>query len=138
MAHLRLLRGHSAHFLRVQLDRVVSEFGLGHGFESLTANGQIGIAFDPTETVHVNGGTTFVLARVVLLPTDLLRGRHVYECELMSGVGRSKEEMTRRMNECNIERINKAGYTTTEVVCGWAGAIFEVTRPFGQVSNEVK
>ena len=27
---------------------------------------------------------------------------------------------------------NKAGYTTTEVVCGWAGAIFEVIRPFGQ------
>ena len=27
---------------------------------------------------------------------------------------------------------NKAGYTATEVVCGWAGAIFEVTRPFGQ------
>ena len=27
---------------------------------------------------------------------------------------------------------NKAGYTATEVACGWAGAIFEVTRPFGQ------
>ena len=27
---------------------------------------------------------------------------------------------------------NKAGYTATPVVCGWAGAIFEVTRPFGQ------
>ena len=27
---------------------------------------------------------------------------------------------------------NKAGYTTTEVTCGWAGAIFEVTRPNGQ------
>ena len=26
----------------------------------------------------------------------------------------------------------KAGYTATLVVCGWAGAIFEVTRPFGQ------
>ena len=26
---------------------------------------------------------------------------------------------------------NKAGYTATEVACGWAGAIFEVTRPFG-------
>ena len=24
------------------------------------------------------------------------------------------------------------GYTATEVACGWAGAIFEVTRPFGQ------
>ena len=28
--------------------------------------------------------------------------------------------------------VNKAGYTATEVACGWAGAIFEVTRPFGQ------
>ena len=27
---------------------------------------------------------------------------------------------------------NKAGYTATEVACGLAGAIFEVTRPFGQ------
>ena len=27
---------------------------------------------------------------------------------------------------------NKAGYTATEVACGWAGAIFEVTRPLGQ------
>ena len=27
---------------------------------------------------------------------------------------------------------NKAGYTATPVACGWAGAIFEVTRPFGQ------
>ena len=27
---------------------------------------------------------------------------------------------------------NKARYTATEVACGWAGAIFEVTRPFGQ------
>ena len=27
-------------------------------------------------------------------------------------------------------RGNKAGYTATEVASGWAGAIFEVTRPF--------
>ena len=27
---------------------------------------------------------------------------------------------------------NKARYTTTEVACGWVGAIFEVTRSFGQ------
>ena len=27
---------------------------------------------------------------------------------------------------------NKAGYTAIEVACRWAGAIFEVTRPFGQ------
>ena len=28
--------------------------------------------------------------------------------------------------------INKARYTATEVACGWAGVIFEVTGPFGQ------
>ena len=28
--------------------------------------------------------------------------------------------------------VNKAGYMVTEVACGWAGAIFQVTRPFGQ------
>ena len=27
---------------------------------------------------------------------------------------------------------NKAGYTATPVACGWAGAINEVTRSFGQ------
>ena len=27
---------------------------------------------------------------------------------------------------------NKAGYTATEVACGWAGAIFEATASFGQ------
>ena len=32
----------------------------------------------------------------------------------------------------NAEKVNKAGYTATEVACGWAGAIFEVTRPFWQ------
>ena len=31
-----------------------------------------------------------------------------------------------------IKNKNKAGYTATPVACGWAGAIFEVTRPFGQ------
>ena len=31
-----------------------------------------------------------------------------------------------------IKQRNKAGYTATQVACGWAGAIFEVTRPFGQ------
>ena len=27
---------------------------------------------------------------------------------------------------------NKAGYTATQVACGWAGAIFEVSGEFGQ------
>ena len=30
------------------------------------------------------------------------------------------------------KKINKAGYTATEVACGWAGVIFEVTSPLGQ------
>ena len=30
------------------------------------------------------------------------------------------------------EKQNKAGYTATEVACGWAEAIFMVTRPFWQ------
>ena len=32
----------------------------------------------------------------------------------------------------NQVSLNKAGYTASEVACGWAGAIFEVTRPFWQ------
>ena len=36
------------------------------------------------------------------------------------------------LNVAKEEIKNKAGYTATEVACGWAGAIFEVTRPFGQ------
>ena len=31
-----------------------------------------------------------------------------------------------------VHTFNKAGYTATKVACGWAGAIFEVTRLFGQ------
>ena len=37
----------------------------------------------------------------------------------------------KKERKINIFR-NKAGYTATEVACGWAGAIFEVTRLFGQ------
>ena len=29
-------------------------------------------------------------------------------------------------------KTNKAGYTATQVACGWAGIVFEVNRPFGQ------
>ena len=32
----------------------------------------------------------------------------------------------------NHSEFNKAGYTATQVACGWAGAIFDVTRAFGQ------
>ena len=33
---------------------------------------------------------------------------------------------------------NRAGYTATEVACVWAGAIIEVTRPFGQEQRSPK
>ena len=41
------------------------------------------------------------------------------------------EELAKKSNR-NKKQKNKAGYTAAEVACGWAGAIFEVTRPFGQ------
>ena len=31
-----------------------------------------------------------------------------------------------------MKNINKAGYTAIPVACRWAGAIFELTRAFGQ------
>ena len=36
-----------------------------------------------------------------------------------------------KINQIDLHK-NKAGYVATKVACGWAGAIFEVTRPFGQ------
>ena len=41
-------------------------------------------------------------------------------------------KVTRTMGRGLTITDNKAGYTATKVACGWAGAIFEVTRPFGQ------
>ena len=35
-------------------------------------------------------------------------------------------------NNNNNFNYNKAGYTSTPVACRWAGAIFELTRAFGQ------
>ena len=35
-------------------------------------------------------------------------------------------------NRKERDRENKAGYTTTKVACGWAGAVLEVTQSFGQ------
>ena len=34
--------------------------------------------------------------------------------------------------KCGSISKSKAGYTATKVACGWAGAILEVTRSFGQ------
>ena len=43
-------------------------------------------------------------------------------------------QLYNRINQIHLIgfELNKARYTATEVTCGWAGAIFEVTRPFGQ------
>ena len=38
---------------------------------------------------------------------------------------------TMLLRNCHPNK-NKAGYTATEVACGWAGAIFEVTGLFGE------
>ena len=50
-----------------------------------------------------------------------------------------KLKETGKAEEGKVERRrNKAGYTATKVACGWAGAIFEVTRPFGQEQSGQK
>ena len=36
------------------------------------------------------------------------------------------------LGQKSVKADNKAGYTATPVVCGWAGAEIEVTRSFGQ------
>ena len=43
-----------------------------------------------------------------------------------------RARLTRLKIEIAPMKKNKAGYTATEVACGWVGAIFEVTGPFGQ------
>ena len=46
----------------------------------------------------------------------------------LNGCRDAKEKVT----DAGNMKKNKAGYTATEVGCGWAEALFEVTRPFGQ------
>ena len=43
---------------------------------------------------------------------------------------RTKNERMKQMDR--KKRKNKVGNTANLAACGWAGAIFEVTRPFGQ------
>ena len=45
---------------------------------------------------------------------------------------RESDSMSHTLPFVGSSVCNKAGYTATEVARGWAGAIFEVTRPFGQ------
>ena len=55
--------------------------------------------------------------------------------DLLFAGGRIQMTQSHRTKFMNIHtrvKMNKAGYTATEVACGWAGAIFEVTRPFEQ------
>ena len=44
----------------------------------------------------------------------------------------SESVVSKRVTNSVKLSYNKAGYTATEVACGWAEAIFEVTRLFGQ------
>ena len=50
------------------------------------------------------------------------------------GAGHRRTYEKLSSGKSSLERIlkNKAGYSATEVACGWAGAIFEVTRLVGQ------
>ena len=41
---------------------------------------------------------------------------------------KKRERKKEREREKKEGRKNKAGYTATPVACGWAGAIFEVTK----------
>ena len=40
--------------------------------------------------------------------------------------------MGKKIKKLENGKENKAGYTATSVACGWAGAVIEVTRSFGQ------
>ena len=55
----------------------------------------------------------------------------------VSGACRNSQKKTHLVYHLIIDHYasskkNKAGYTATEVACGWAGAIFEITKPLGQ------
>ena len=60
---------------------------------------------------------------------------------------RKRDEQTKnkQRNTCRewnkpkrcLEKKNKAGYTTTLVACGWAGAVFELLKHLGKC-NEAK
>ena len=47
-------------------------------------------------------------------------------------INKQTDERTKKFNRDAWMHLNKAGYTATPVVCGWAGAIFELIRAFGQ------
>ena len=43
-----------------------------------------------------------------------------------------KKKKKQKRNMKRKRKRNKAGYTATPVACGWAGAVFEVSRVFRQ------
>ena len=53
-------------------------------------------------------------------------------CPSFRGDRVERRENTHFDTEAASLCVNKAGYTATPVACGWAGAIIEVTRSFGQ------
>ena len=52
--------------------------------------------------------------------------------KLQVNILNSLDFMTLFQGFYHASKGNKAGYTATEVACGWTGAIVKVTRPFGQ------
>ena len=66
-------------------------------------------------------------------PTDQRTDKASYRdawTHLKMKEGKRKEQIGKRKKK--KEKKNKAGYTATPVACGWAGAVIEVTRSFGQ------
>ena len=48
-------------------------------------------------------------------------------------MSKSKSTVQSEKKETRIrKKNNKAGYTATPVTCAWAGALFDVTKVFGQ------
>ena len=49
-------------------------------------------------------------------------------------------ERSRKTKKKREKKINKskAGYTATPVACGWAGAVIEIIRSFGQMQRGKK
>ena len=64
--------------------------------------------------------------------TTDVAGYKVACTRLKMGFNPEKILKVHRLTCICVKQRNKAGYTATLVACGWAGAIIEVTRSFGQ------
>ena len=54
----------------------------------------------------------------------------------MKKMKKKKMKRKKKMKK-KLSISEKAGYTATPVACGWAGAVSEVTRPFGQDQKKI-